>query len=198
MAAKRQRPDAFSIFLDEVKADWQGGGLSRVVPWLLLLACAAGYAGGRFMPTDLTGSDNWDVTTALYAGVLAFNAITLALTWSAIGKVYETLADPSFSRFLRAGDALNSYLFYISLLHVVQMIAALVSFAALVCSILPVGALAARILFGLVIASTLYALRWAAGSVTIVQDVAYHHASFSELSEQEKANLRAHLREVAK
>lgn len=196
MAADRQRPDTFSIFLDEVKTDWQQGGLWRVLPWILFLSCAAGVSCAWFLPSSVITDATRNAMTPLYAGTLAFNAITLALTWSAIGRVYETLADAQFSRFLRAADTLNTYLFYISLLHVIQVVAAIVSFAALIGSILPIGVIASKALFGCVIASTLYAVRWAAGSVTIVQDIAYHRASFSELTDEERERLRAHLSEV--
>jgi hypothetical protein len=196
MNQNHQRPDMVLIFFDELKSDWQNGGLRRLLPWVMILCGCAGFAGGYYVDGDLFSKAQWQSLTALYAGVLTFNAITLALTWSAIGKMYDTLSDPEFSRFLRVSGVLNHYSFYIWVLHLIQILAAMAALAALVFVVLPVTEIYSRIIFGSVIGTTLYAMRWAAGAVHIIQDLSWHFGSFSDLSPEEKATLRANLSAV--
>lgn len=183
--AEHDRPLLFPLFLDEVKSDWIKRGIWGIIPWFGVACAVAGYAAARFWPLHLLQEQQWGTMATVTAGVLTFNGITLAVTWAAIGKVYEIISRPDFSRFLRAGGALDTYFFYIHLVHVVQILAAI---AALSCLFLPFLAPTwiARISVAVMIGTTLYAIRWAAGSVTIAQDVSWRFATFDSLSEDEK------------
>lgn len=183
----RAQPHLFPAFLDEVKEDWKRGGFFRVVPWVALASIGAGVAVARFAPASLFTEANWATLTALYAGVLTFNGITLALTWSAVGKIYETVSRGDFARFLRASGTLGTYTFYIHFMHVVQVTAAVTALLALFATFVQIeGVDLLRPAIGAVLATTLYAVKWAAGSVRIVRDLAWHSSTFDNLSDEEK------------
>lgn len=185
----RARPRLYPAFLDEVKQDWKGGGIARIVPWLAVASGALGLTVAMLVPDALFKPASWGSVAAIYAGVLTFNGITLALTWTAIGKIYETISRSDFSRFLRAGGVLGTYLFYIHFMHMVQVAAACAALTGLFVSFVPAPEVVYRIVMGLMVATTLYALRWAVGSVTIVQDLSWRFSTFDGLTEEEKSRV---------
>lgn len=183
--ADRER-HLFPLFLDQVKASWKQGGFWRVLPWVLGLCVGAGYAVSRFAPAEIFAQAQWGTVTSIYSGVLTFNGITLALTWAAIGKVYETISRGEFSRFLRAAGALDDYQFYIQFMHLIQILAAVSAVVALFVTYMPVPENAKRIAMGVVVATTLYAIKWASGSVRVARDLTDHQTTFDRLTEDEK------------
>jgi hypothetical protein len=185
---RRDRPELFPIFLDEVKADWRRAGLWGVIPWWILSCVLSGYAVSHFWPRELGDKSQWGTVSTILAGVLTFNGITLAVTWAAIGKVYETISRADFSRFLRSGGVLGTYMFYIHLVHITQIIAAILSLTTIFAVFL-VPTTAFKIVLAMMVAATLYAIRWAAGSVTIAQDLAWQFGKFDALNEEERRSI---------
>lgn len=164
-------------------------GFSRVIPWLGAGCVAVGAAVAYFAEASLFGATQWGTLASVYGGVVTFNGITLALGWTTIGRVYDTVSKAEFSRFLRASGILNTYLFYISLVHVVQIVGAVAAIGGLVSVFLPLPGPVDRIVLGTVIATTLYAVRWAAGSARIVKDLSWHYSTFDELTPEERHRL---------
>lgn len=187
--ADNGRQDMFSLFLDEVKADWRRGGLRGVVPWTLSLCAAAGIYVGFWSPAKLFTDVQWQTLTGVYAGVLTFNGITLALTWGAISKVYETITRGEFARFLRVANSLEQYQFYIQFMHLVQIFAAVLAVIGLFMTLVPLPEDVHRGAMSLVVASTLYAIKWASGSVRVVRELTDRQATFESLSEEEKGRV---------
>lgn len=182
-----ERHDLFTLFLDEVKATWRRSGLRGVVPWVLGLCAGAGYVVGQYAPSNLFNQEqHWQTLTGVYAGVLTFNGITLALTWTAIGKIYETVTRGQFARFLRAAKSLEQYQFYIEFMHRIQIFAAVASVIGLFLTFVPLPDQFHRIVMGAVVASTLYSIKWASGSVRVVRDLTEHQVTFDGLTEEEK------------
>jgi hypothetical protein len=164
-------------------------GFGRVVPWLAGACFMVGAAVAYFANADLFTRGEWGTLAGVYGGIVTFNGITLALGWTTIGRVYDTVSKAEFSRFLRASGLLNNYLFYISLVHAVQVVSAVVSVGGLVSFLLPLPTTLDRIILGIVIAFTLYAIRWAAGSARIVKDLAWHYSTFDDLTPDERHRL---------
>jgi hypothetical protein len=185
---ENDRPSFGVLFRSEMIRSIETG-FGRLVPWIMLGCVGIGFGAARYASSELFQQGNAGTLATIYGGIVTFNGITLALTWSAIGKVYDTVARPDFSRFLRASKILSTYLFYVSLVHTVQVTSAVAAVLGLVSVFQPLPPLVSRIAFGVVVATTLYAIRWAAGSAKIVQDLAWHYATFDELSPEERKRL---------
>lgn len=186
-----QRPSFIECWFDDTKASGKNRGwFVTLVPWTVGSCAALSAAASYFTPVTFFFPSNWDVSATVLTGLLAFNALTLALAWGAIGRIYESVSQPGFSSYLRAGGVLATYLFYISYIHLTQVTAALVSLVTLVVLFMPVPLLCHQILFGMTLATTLYALRWALGAVTVVQDLSWHFATYDGLAPEDKNKLR--------
>jgi hypothetical protein len=183
-----EQPKFNELFRAEI-GDGLQRGFGRVVPWLALVCAGVGGGFAYFAQSSLFDVTQWGTLGAIYGGLLTFNGITLALGWTTIGRVYDTVSKAEFSRFLRASGLLNTYLFYISLIHTVQVLSATAAVAGMVSFVLPLPPFADRTILGGVIATTLYAIRWAAGSARIVKDLAWHYATFDELSPDDRSRL---------
>lgn len=180
-----ERHDLFTLFLDESKATWKRSGFWGVLPWVLGLCVGAGWAVGQFAPAKLFTDEHWQTVTGVYAGVLTFNGITLALTWAAVAKIYDTISRGEFARFLRVAGSLEQYQFYIQFMHLIQILAAVAAVVALFFTFIPVDQFH-RIAMGVVVGSTLYSIKWASGSVRVVRDLVEHQTTFDALTEEEK------------
>ena len=178
--------------LDEAKSDFRKRGVRALVPWYLVLSVIAGATIVFFVPRDFYGQINQDVSATMYAGILAFNAITLALSWSAIAKVLEIITQKDFSTFLRNNGLVSIYRFYVELVHGTQIVAAFVSLMAML--ILMVGSavpdLVHQCLLGATITFTLYAVRWSHGAAQIANDLIFQYSKFDGLNDSEKSALR--------
>jgi hypothetical protein len=184
-----ERHDLFTMFLDEVKATWRRHGLSGVLPWVFGLCAGAGYGVASRASHLLFIDTHWGTLAAVYAGVLTFNGIALALTWTAIGKVYDTITRGEFAAFLRAAGSIQQYQFYIQFMHLIQIFAAVASVLGLFVTFAELPELVGRIAFGTVAAATLYSIKWAAGSVRIVRDLTDRQVEFDGLPADEKRRL---------
>jgi len=184
-----ERHDLFTLFLDEVKADWRRARLWGVLPWVLGLCAGAGYLVASRAPHSLFTENNWQTLTGVYAGALTFNGIALALTWTAIGKVYDTITRGEFARFLRVAGSLEQYQFYIQFMHLIQIFAAVASVAGLFATFADVSELIERIALGTVAGATLYSIKWAGGSVRLVRDLTERQVEFDGLPAEEKRRL---------
>jgi hypothetical protein len=120
-----------------------------------------------------------DLPTLVAATILTLNGIMLALSWSAFAKIYETIGASGFSLFLREKGLLNSYLFFIRYVHLFQMVALIASAIGLVIlQIIDIPIIYQRMAVALVVGATAYAIKQAAGSVTVMRDVVRHRATF--------------------
>lgn len=187
---KNDLPSFGTLLRNELRVGLEKG-FSRVIPWLMIACSAVGYAAAHFADPRVFSQENWSTLAAVYGGVVTFNGLTLALSWSAIGRIYDTVSKAEFSRFLRASGLLNTYLFYVSLIHTVQVVSALAAVLGLVSVFLILPITIGPTVLAIVIATTLYAIRWAAGSSRVVKDLAWHYATFDDLSAEERRRLYA-------
>lgn len=185
-----QRPSFIECWLDDAKAGYQRMGLRSLFPYILFSFGAISAGATYFIPNGFFFPSNWAVAATVYTGLLAFNALTLALAWGAIGRIYESITRPEFSSFLKNGGVLSTYLFYVSFVHLVQVVAAFVTLGSLIELFLPLGPIYDKACFAATLTATLYALRWALGAVAIVQDLSWHYASYDSLAPEDKKRLR--------
>lgn len=181
--------DLFTLFLDEVKTTWRRHRLRGVLPWVFGLCAGAGYAVAARASHLLFTDVHWGTLAAVYAGVLTFNGIALALTWTAIGKIYDTITRGEFARFLRVAGSVQQYQFYIQFMHLIQILAAVTSVLGLFITFAALPELVGRIALGAVAGTTLYSIKWAGGSVRIVRDLTDRQVEFDGLPVEEKRQL---------
>lgn len=183
------RPSFVDCWLVDTRDLYRRKGIWSLIPTFLLLFGVLSAGAAYVIPIEFFSDKNWEVTATVYTGLLAFNALTLALAWSAIGRVYTSITQTQFSVFLKKGGLLSKYLFYISFIHILQVVAAFVTLISLVVIFLPIPALYDRMFFWATLTTTLFALRWALGAVTVVQDLSWHYASYDALEPEEKRQL---------
>lgn len=165
----------FEIQAGEIK---QYGKRAAVPFWLLAFALVGGFVAWA-VPARFFG-DNPDFTggrIALFAAVLTFNALMLALCWSSFAKIFEALQAPGFGAYVRQKNMLEMYEFYVDFIHYLQVIAAAVALVGLFIAIWaasdfpPWLGYLGRISIAMTIASSLYAMRYAVGSVRLMRDL---------------------------
>ena len=166
------------------------GVLRAIWYWRQFLAIALGGTAVYFMPTDSNGL--WarhDLAVMVMTGVLTFNGILLAVGWGAFGKIYDLIAEPKFSSFLRRQNILDAHLMFVAVVHFSLASAALISFAALLCILLPVPLWVNQALFGAMIAASVNAIFEAFRATGMMNDLIWDVAHWNEAG-QGQPNLR--------
>lgn len=153
-------------------------GLRALLPVRFLVCVGVGVAVGWTARNSFlaTMSDR----IAFYAGLLAVNAILLAVCWAAFAKIYEILATPDFGMWVKQNGLHGYYDFYVEYIQLAQAFAVGTALAALVITVLPLIATVDRLALGAAISTSLYAGWWASGCVRIMQELADHRHTFSE------------------
>jgi hypothetical protein len=177
MLPKSEKHQFLKSWLKDL-SDGLDDGWYNIIPFWILIFLLIGLAVAYFMPDNFwtTRRDN---ATVVYAAILTMNGIILALTWSAFAKIYENIGAPKFSTFLQEHGALEKFLFFVSYTHMTQILALSISAIALIVTQFEgVGlwwhrsAMVATIGFGI------YAIKQAAGSVTVMHDLIRYRAIF--------------------
>lgn len=190
MATRNNPPTLRQAWLDDLRTTWANHRLS-VLPWRIALCAGAGWLVASNLQSVFFYPRNWDVSVAVYSGLLAFNALTMALAWSGIGRVYDSMSAPRFSSFLQHTGVLARYHFILGFIHAVQTLAALVTIASM--GILLVGQINIfwdRIAFASTLGATLYALWWAYSAARVARDLSWHHATFDGLDDDQIDQIR--------
>lgn len=178
----KPRPSLSVSFAAALQADAEHRGFLAYVPYLLAASVVAGSSLAYYTPADFWATDHWDVSTAVYAGLLAFNGLLMALGWFAFSKIYEILVGDRLGAMLTKHDLLGVHLAFIELSHIVLVVASLSTAVGLISVLLPLPILADRILFGATITSTIYALVRAVSSVNVVNQLVWEQANLPRTS----------------
>jgi hypothetical protein len=188
METEYTRPKFLASYFDAMKDRARTEGWTAIIPvWAVVGACAGVVAVIR-LPRELwTEPQNWQVIIAIYAAMLTINGLLLALSWGAFARVHELLVSSAeFAVFLRRAKLFNGYLFYVDWVQATQLLALVVSAAAMFSSLVQlIPPLGHRIILAVTIASSVYAVRNAVNAVTVMHDLVWQRAIFEE---QELAN----------
>jgi hypothetical protein len=111
------------------------------------------------------------------------NAILLAVSWAGFARIFETLGDPEFGKWMRQTGLDGYYGFYVDFIQSVQMIAVGTMALGLAVCLTDLNAIYQRIALGLAVGTSLYAGRWATGCIRIMQELSDHRATFRENSQ---------------
>jgi len=124
------------------KRGWLG-----FIPYVFAASSALGFWAAWSIPGSLWSDDAWDVSATVYGGVLAFNAILLAVSGNAFSKIYEIITRPPIGPILKKHGLLEEHLGFADLTQIVLVIAALASLAGLITVLLPAQLWVDRLVF---------------------------------------------------
>ncbi len=176
-----ERPSFLTAYFEALAASARKRGLMAIFPYRLLVCAAVGGAVAYALPIEFWSDDRWDTSTAVFAGLLTFNALIIAVTWSAFSKVFEIITSGQFGAYLKSCNLLHRYLVSIGYINIAQGAAALASAAALL--LVPMTfshPLADRIVAGICVGLTAYALLQATEANRLMADLVWNKAIFDE------------------
>lgn len=153
-----RRPTFWGTFFRSVANSVDRRGVVALVPYWLLACLFIGGVASFSIPAEFWSNDRWDISTAVFTGVLAFNGLLLALGWGAFSKIYEILSEGSFAKFLNRNGLLNDHLFFIDFVHVALVVSSLLSGCGLFSVLVEIPLIADRITMAAVIGVTGWAL----------------------------------------
>ena len=196
MVTRSKPPTLREAWLDDVKTTWKHHKWN-VFPWKIATCLGLGFLVSFNVQSAFFYPRNLGVAVSVYSGLLAFNALTMALAWSGIGRVYDSMTSPKFSNFLQHTGVLAKYHFILGFIHTIQTLAATISIAGLALSLivrLPgqhgIPIFWERIALGCTLSATLYALWWAYSAAQVARDLSWHHATFDGLDDQEIESIK--------
>jgi len=180
-----KQPRYLEMWFREVANEIKEKGVIRVIPISFLVSMAVPiigimiWADDTFFEAVTSNTSNAEIIMVILAGILTFNSITLALSWTALSKILEVISSPKFSSYLRSKQLFETYVFYVKHIHYIQLMAALITLVGLV-SVVFIGLplIAAKMIFGVSVGYTVFAIYWAHGAVNIVTDLLWHHSTF--------------------
>lgn len=120
--------------------------------------------------------DRWDVSTAVYAGVLAFNSLLMSLGWFSFSKIQEILLNESLGRMLTRHDLLGVHLAFIDLTHLILILGCLLSGSGLVTIPIGLPLLVDQCLLAATICFTVYALYRAYSATSMANTLIWEQA----------------------
>ena len=183
-----ERPTFFTLWLEHLTECSRTGNTSRLYPKWIAVFLFGGLFIQRFISTKFYTDPS--VGIPIYAGILTLNGLLLTLAWNAFAKIFENICAPKFSTYLRENNLFKVYLFQISYVQAAQIVAVILSGAALV--VLAMANTFSGLnewLFILVMASTGYALKEAVGAVTILHDLIWYRSIFDAHEEAQASNV---------
>lgn len=184
----KNRPKFFTSFLNALAVSYEKGGIRSIVPWWLLLGLLCGAGAAWFIPETFFTDAQWETSTTIYTGFLAFNGLLLALGWSAFSRIYEIMSSGDFSKFLRRNGLLEEHLLFIDIIHLVLVTSSFLSGCALISIVMPLNYKIDIVIFSLVVGFSFWSLVKALSAIRLMNDLVWElaHCDFDG-----KGNLRS-------
>ncbi|MGP9821339.1 hypothetical protein ACTZWW_15090 [Salinarimonas sp. NSM] len=172
-----KRPTFIELFLRETADAYKEKGLSTLIPWVIMLCLAAAAAAAYHVPAMFW--TNPSIGIPFLVGLLTLNGLIFAFAWSVFAKIFENICAPRFSSYLQQNDLLQKYLFHVGYMHVAQIVAVALTGIALILILFPqIDVMINRVVFALSVGSSIYAIKEATGSVTILYDLIWYRSIF--------------------
>ena len=197
MVEPTKRLSFLEAWLDDLQDDLHHYGKHKLVPWAALVCVCIGAVVSIIVPIDHFWGKP-EISIVFFTAAVTINGLLLALSWGSFAKIYEIASEPKLAAWLRRHNLLNRYIFHVNFIHYAQVVALSWSGVALVLcvvehiphSIESVVSLLTlqRISLAGSVASTIYALKYALGAVTIMQDLVWYSAHF----EPDRPDMRLH------
>jgi hypothetical protein len=174
-----QRPKFLPSFLGAIQAESDLRGWWAVLPYVMLVCTIVGIGAAYLMPASFWSESKRELAVAVYAGLLVFNGLILALGWTAFSRMYDVLLRGDFGKYLMQHNLLNAYILQITFMHIFQIGAAIVSSLGLVVVLLDhVPPILSRAIWAFTIMLTAYAIKQAVSAVRAMNDLVWQSAFF--------------------
>lgn len=168
-----------AYWLRDLALDFDRRGWPAFIPLTFLSSALIGTTVAIFAKDALW--HELQNAIAFYAAGLAVNAILLAVCWAGFARIFESLGDPEFGPWMKQRGFTGLYGFYVDFIQLTQMAAVAAMGCGLLLSMLDqIPNLAQRLALGVAVACSIYAARWTAGCVQVMQDISDHRATFKE------------------
>ena len=192
METRYTRPSFLTSYFGAMKDRADSEGWRALIPVWIIISASLGYLAAYVLPDDLWLKDtNWQTIIAIYAALITMNGLLLALSWSAFSRIHEVMVSSAdFAVFLRQAKLFDKYLFYIDWIQGAQLVALIVSGAAMFSSIVNgMPLIGHRLALAMSVGSSIYAIRFAANAVTVMHDLVWQRAVFDEQEATERAKI---------
>lgn len=169
-----ERPRFLPSALEQLRQEASLTGWRSVVPVWFIAFAVLGAVAAYAVPDVFWDSGRWDVSTAVYAGLLTFNGLVLALGWAAFARMYDVLLRPGFGNYIYKAGLMNDYIVQISFMNIIKVFA--ISFSAIgLLSVLIENPyiIIDRIIFALVVCLTAYEIKQATDAVSAMNDLVW-------------------------
>jgi hypothetical protein len=188
MPHKLDSPSFLKSWLQDLSEEIDEGRY-KIIPFWILSFVAVGLIVSLYMPKEFW-TQRRDNATVVYAAILTMNGIILALSWGAFAKIYETISAPNFSTFLKEHGALDKFLFFVAYVHLAQLLALIASAGGLIITQFDtIGLFWQRIALATTIGLGSYAVKQAAGSVTVMHDLIRYRTIFDADARANQGNV---------
>lgn len=176
----KKRPSFAVSLASALRADAEERGWRAFFPTFGILSAVVGGIAAFFTPLEFWADAKWDISTAVYAGLLAFNGLLLALGWSAFSRIYEIIAGGPVGEVLRKHDLLAEHLAFVDGNHATLIASASFSMVGLVSVLMNLPIAADHAILALSVGTTAYALIRAMASTKMMSDLVWEQAHLNE------------------
>jgi hypothetical protein len=177
-----ERPSFLKSYLESLSKSVDRRGWFAVFPYWVHACLLVGVGAAYRIPVDFWDAKAFDVSVPVYVGILTFNGLMLALSWGAFSRIYDSLGEPGFRGFLRKYNLMSPYIVYVEYVNITQIVAIGFSFSGMIILLFKLSdPIYNQIMFALMVASSIYAMKQASAAVTIMHDLAWQQGAFDEL-----------------
>lgn len=187
------RPALSKSFANALSYAVEQRGWRAFIPYIFGACIGLGAFGAWSVPGEFWADTKWDVSATVYGGVLAFNAILLAVGGNAFGKIYELITGPRLGPILKKHGLLDEHLAFIDLNQIVLVAAALASLAGLITVLLPAQLWVDRALLAGSFSLSAYSLMRTFDSTRMMHELIWEQA---HLGDEEGSSDQPRLRPV--
>lgn len=187
-----ERPKFLPSYIKAIGQSVEKRGWKALVPVWTIVAGAFGAAAAYFIPV-VFWVDRPEIAVAVYIGVLTLNGLVLALSWNAFSRIFESISSQGFASYLMAKGRMNGYMVFVGYVHATQLFAVLASAVGLIVFLFSIPTvLYNQIAFAVMIGASAYAMKTAAGAVTVMHDLIWQKAIFDDWSAKQPGSRVVH------
>ena len=170
------RPKLSVSLAKSLKAGAESRGFLAYFPFVFATCLTLGFVAAEYVPISFWADGSWDVSTAVFGGMLAFNGLLMSLGWFAFSKIYEILANERLGKMLTENKLLDVHLAFIDVSHIVLIAASCLSVVGLVVILAGMPLWMDEFLFGACLGLTLYGLARAFSATKMMNDLVWEQA----------------------
>lgn len=178
MKPRRNFAESFAdaIRISAAKRKWRA-----FIPHVFLSCLGAGFAASWSIDAAFWTQNNWDVSATVFGGLLAFNALLLAVGWSAFSKIYEVISGGRIGKILTGRGLLDEHLFFVDANHAVLVASAFMSGLGLFSILWPLHPIADRTILAIAVGSSIYALIRSLSCTTMMHQLIWEQAHIEDV-----------------